>query len=110
MAQGPAGAHAEEDCDECLGCLQCAPVRACRQMSVSEGFTLVGYGRVQGRELVQPHELIADAHGTVLPDGRAVTYCDDPHGLGEPELQVWPSVAEAAHYWGSWVLWSSLRA
>lgn len=65
---------------------------------------LVGYGRLACGELFQRDDLVVDAYGMVLPDGRVVTYTDDPHGNGDPGARVWPSVADAAHYWGSCVL------
>lgn len=89
-------AHA--DCSLCIGPLDPSAVPAATAVA------LVGYGRLAYGELVQRDDLIVDAYGMVLPDGRVVTYTDDPHGNRDPGARVWRSVDDAASYWGSCVL------
>lgn len=92
--------------DDCLGCAVCLPPQAAERVPMAEVFTLTGYGQVIEDEVVQPDELVVDAYGIALPDGRAVTYCQTSPGTRDPELRVWASVTEAANYWGAWVLWT----
>ncbi len=100
------GTSAYDGCrDDCLGCAGCLPLLAARRVPKAHGFTLAAYDFVAAEGSDQRDELVAEAYGVALPDGRAVVYCVDPYSSGEPELRVWPNVRDAAFYWGSFVLW-----
>ena len=90
----------------CPGCSVCLPeLDDEANMPTPQAFTLVGYGQVIDRDLKRPDELVVDAYGVVLPDGRVVTHTDDPHSSGDRELRVWARVEDAASHWGSLILW-----
>lgn len=82
------------------------PAAVCPPMPLATSFTLAGYGRVRDGDLVDQEELVADAYGMLLPDGRVVTY-SDTHSGDDPELRLWPDLTDAADYWGSCVLWAA---
>lgn len=90
--------------DDCPGCARCVPDLADDDNPLATAFALVGQGRYENGEFVRTEGLCVDAHGILLPDGRAVTYCQNSDGR-DPVLHVWPTVDEAAFYWGSCIRW-----
>lgn len=94
--------------DDCTGCVCCLPLLAARRVPKSTAFTLAVYTFVADEDSDRPDELAAEAYGMLLPDGRAVTYCQEPD-RSDPKMRMWPSVEKAANYWGAYVLWEDLN-
>lgn len=67
------------------------------------GFTLAGYGRAELADGPGEGAFVVDAHGMVLPNGTAVTICED--GECAEHIQVWESAEAAAERHGSFIVW-----
>lgn len=67
------------------------------------GFTLTGYGRADLDGTPGERAFVIDAHGMELPNGTAVTICEN--GECKPHIKVWESVEAAAERHGSFIVW-----
>lgn len=68
------------------------------------GFTLAGYGRADLADGPGERAFVIDAHGMVLPNGTAVTICED--GECQAHIQVWESAEAAAEKHGSYIVYA----
>lgn len=67
------------------------------------GFTLAGYGRADLVDGPGERAFVIDAHGMVLPNGTAITICED--GECHNHIQVWESPDAAAERHGSFIVY-----
>lgn len=67
------------------------------------GFTLAGYGLAHLTDTPAERAFVIDAHGMLLPNGTAITICEN--GECTPHIKVWESAEAAAERHGSFIVW-----